>query len=85
MKDHSEVTPEAVDSIVEDTGLSDGLAELFASDGDIQRHVVDGVQTRLQARSTVGTLTGLVSVGLETIGLFLNNGTDTADRLRRGR
>lgn len=60
--------------------LEGQLAHLFANEGEILAHTLDGVEHRLRARSALATMSDMLSVGIETLGLLLNEPADQTDR-----
>ncbi|MCB1256995.1 MAG: hypothetical protein KDB26_07815 [Microthrixaceae bacterium] len=65
--------------------LDDRISKLFSHQNEICSQTLSGVEKRLRTRSGAGTLSDLLSVGLETIGLLLNDNDRSADKNYRGR
>lgn len=68
----------------DDWDLGTQFADLFGSENRIREQVFDGVEQKLRTRSALGTVTDLMSVGVETLSHLLNDPGRAADRGSRG-
>ncbi len=68
----------------EEWDLDNQISRLFSSQNEICSQTLSGVEQRLRTRSSGGTLSDVLSVGLETLGLLLNDNERSADKNYRG-